>query len=282
MYPFVNWSIQTGREYDPMRERDVDFRVWMLIAMFVAALAAASSVDPIPQDPGYHAFADTRGLLGIPNLADTFSNIGFAVAGLLGMRIVVGIGGRRRFPERIDALPYLLFFAGVACVGAGSAYYHLAPDTTRLFWDRLPMTVAFMSLFSAILADRVHREAATRYLLPLLIAAGVFSLMYWDMTEVKGHGDLRFYGFVQFFPVLALPLILWLFPRGRYTAGPYLLWVVLWYAAAKLLEYFDHEVFVLTGQLVSGHSLKHLAAAIAVFVVLRMLRVNTRYSLPSE
>jgi hypothetical protein len=39
---------------------------------------------------------------------------------------------------------------------------------------------------------------------------------------------------------------------------------------AKVLEYFDHEVLAF-GQLVSGHALKHVAAAIAGLLVCRML-----------
>jgi hypothetical protein len=38
-----------------------------------------------------------------------------------------------------------------------------------------------------------------------------------------------------------------------------------------VLEFFDRGIFELTGHLVSGHSLKHLAAAVATYMVLRML-----------
>ena len=70
---------------------------------------------------------------------------------------------------------------------------------------------------------------------------------------------------------MALPLILWLFPKGRYTTGSHLIWVVFWYALAKALELFDYEVFALLGGLISGHTLKHIAAAISAVVIVRML-----------
>ncbi|MBT4608495.1 MAG: hypothetical protein HOC05_00550 [Gemmatimonadetes bacterium] len=145
----------------------------------------------------------------------------------------------------------------------------------HLFWDRLPMTIAFMALFYAILADRVGGIAERyRWLLPLLVAAGFASLLYWDWTESLGRGDLRFYALVQFYPMLALPVICWLFSKARYTGGGYLIWVIFWYAAAKGLEHFDGEVFALLGHTVSGHSLKHLASAMATFMLWRMVVGN--------
>ena len=43
---------------------------------------------------------------------------------------------------------------------------------------------------------------------------------------------------------------------------------LLTYAAAKLLEVNDHLVYELTGQLVSGHTVKHLTAAMAAAPVI--------------
>ncbi|MDA1097679.1 MAG: ceramidase domain-containing protein [Proteobacteria bacterium] len=237
-------------------------------------MIGAMLVAPIPQDLGYHAFADTRSGLGIPNFGDTVSNLGFAVVGIWGLWLVLGRVGKDIFSDRADAWPYIVFFIGIAFVSLGSAYYHLAPDNDRLFWDRLPMTIGFMAIFSALVADRIHQPIATRLLLPLLVLAGLLCLLYWNWTEARGHGDLRFYGLVQLYPMVALPLILWLFPRAHYTAGNYLFWVIFWYALAKVLEVFDREIFSLLGHAVSGHSLKHLAAAVATFVVVRMIAVR--------
>lgn len=255
---------------------DIDRRQRLLIlsGSFVLAVAAIAFVDPIPQDPSYHAFADTRLCFGVPNFGDSASSIGFAVVGLWGLRSVLGVGSRNIFARRLEAWPYIVFFAGVGLVGLGSAYYHLAPDNDRLFWDRLPMTVAFMALLAAFLADRLDSEQAIRWGLPVLVAAGILSLVYWDWSEAQGRGDLRFYGLVQFYPVVALPLLVRLFPKGRHTAGPYLFWLILWYAVAKALETFDAQVFALLGTAVSGHTLKHLAAAAATAVVVRMLSAN--------
>ena len=253
-------------------------RIAVVIGLLVLGLAGLLLVEPIPQDPAYHRFADTRTWFAIPNFADVVSNTGFAVAGLLGLVAVTRT--RSLFDNSDDARPYLVFFAGVALIGLGSAFYHWAPSNERLLWDRIPMSVAFMALVSAIVADRIHRRAGNGWLLGLLVLLGIGSLLYWYVTELQGRGDLRFYAFVQFYPVIVLPVVIWLFRDRRYTAGRYIAWVFAWYGLSKLLEHYDSTVFSLLGGTVSGHSLKHLAAAVSALVVLRMLQVTRARSRP--
>lgn len=247
-------------------------RVAVLIALFVAVAIAVLSVAPIPQDPAYHQFADRRAFLGIPNFGDVASNLGFALVGALGLRSVLWHGGRDLFNAPSDSWPYLTLFAGIGLVGLGSAYYHASPDNAHLFWDRLPMTVVFMALLYAFLADRISGVSERfAWLFPALIAAGLASLLYWIWTEAQGRGDLRFYAMVQLYPIIALPVICWLFPGARHTSGRYLVWIILWYGAAKILEHFDAEIFGLLGGTISGHTLKHLASAVAAYVIWRMV-----------
>lgn len=246
-------------------------RVLILIGLLVAGLAGLLALDPIPQDAAYHRFADTRRFLGVPNFNDVVSNLGFAVVGALGIFAAAGSQRRRIFLQSADARPYIVFFVAIALISLGSAYYHWAPSNQRLLWDRLPMSIAFMAFISAIIADRIDAEAGITWLLPVLVGVGLLSPIYWIWTESLGRGDLRFYGFVQFFPLIVMPILCWLFPEHRYTAGRYIAWVIGWYGLSKILEYFDTEVFHLLGQTVSGHTLKHLAAAVAIYVVLKML-----------
>ena len=133
--------------------------------------------------------------------------------------MVVGSTRRAIFVERSDAWPYLVFFVGVALVSVGSAYYHWAPSNDRLLWDRLPMSIAFMAFCSAIIADRIDAKAGNVWLLPVLIGLGLASLVYWNWTKSLGRGDLRFYGFVQFYPMIAIPAVCLLFPEYRYLSA---------------------------------------------------------------
>lgn len=246
----------------------------LLIGLFVVLAAGAVILGPIPQPQTYHNFADARAFWGIDNFSDVMSNIPFGVVGAWGLWTVFRLRKVSAFVRQGDSWPYIVLFGSIAVVTAGSAYYHLAPDNVRLFWDRLPITVGFMALFAAFVADRAAPPRIGPWLAPLFIAAGVIALVYWVWTETQGRGDLAPYVLVQLYPILALPLLCWQYPKARYTGGGYLFWIIVWYALAKVLETYDREVFALLGNTISGHSLKHLAAAVAAFVVVAMLRRN--------
>ena len=245
-------------------------RVGVLLAVTAAAAAAACLLPPIPQDPAYHRFADTRPLGGVANGWPVLSNLPFVLVGLWGLRQVLTapVGATAPFLESRERWPYALFFAGVALTGLGSAYYHWEPDNARLVWDRLPMTIGFMALLAAIVAERVSVTAGT-VLLPVLLLAGAGSVAYWYAGESSGAGDLRPYALVQFAPAALILLMLWLFP-ARYSHGGYLVAVMIIYGAAKLFEALDGAIFSM-GHVLSGHTLKHLTAALAAWWLLRGL-----------
>ena len=158
--------------------------------------------------------------------------------------------------------------SAVALTGVGSAYYHLAPDTVRLFWDRLPMSLGFMSWVAAVLGERTRPERGP-WLLALLLGLGVGSVVYWRWTESVGAGDLRPYVLVQYLPALLVPLVILLFP-SRYTRRMDHFIALGVYALAKVCEGLDAQ-FLAWLHLVSGHSLKHLVAAGAAAWILRMV-----------
>lgn len=244
-----------------------------LLGVTLAAVAAIGVLPPIPQDPAYHRFADTRSLRGMANGWNVLSNLPILVVGLYGLYRVrrAAIGPQTAFIDPRERWLYALFFAGVALTGVGSAYYHWAPDTPRLFWDRLPMTVGFMALLAAIVAERVSVAGGLLALGPLL-AAGVGSIVYWRAGELRGAGDLRAYALVQFLPALLILLMLWWCP-SRYTGGGFLLGVLAVYGAAKVFEALDGPIFSL-GSLLSGHTLKHLTVALAAWWVLKALETR--------
>ena len=250
-------------------------RVWVIVAIISTVGVSILFFDPVAQDPAYHLFADPRSFLGIPNFGNVASNAAFPVVGIVGLAVLYGKGAYCRNTNLVDTLPYAAFLVAVALIGAGSAYYHWQPNNQTLFWDRLPMTLGFMSLTAAIIADRIHRAAGLKIILPVLLTLGIASLVYWRVTEAAGRGDLRFYGLVQFLPIVLIPIICWLFPDARYTKGRYIAWMILCYGLAKLFEHFDFQIYDLLGEWVSGHTLKHLAAAIATAFVIPMWRAHT-------
>jgi hypothetical protein len=150
----------------------------------------------------------------------------------------------------------------------GSAYYHWSPDNSTLFWDRLPMAVCFIGIFAGVIGDRFSAKASRLWLWPML-ALGVFSVFYWRFSELNGVGDLRPYVVVQFYTLAAICLLIILFP-SRYTRSGWLIAGGAAYIAAKILEALDHEIFSVVG--ISGHTLKHLAAAATGFCIVAMLK----------
>ncbi|MDQ3775337.1 MAG: alkaline phytoceramidase [Pseudomonadota bacterium] len=243
-----------------------------LVAIGVLTLAVVVTlgfVSPIPQDPSYHAFADRRAWLGVPNLLDVASNAPFLVVGALGVGCLWG--GRARFIDPRERWPYLVFYGAIFFTGLGSAYYHLAPDNARLLWDRLPLAAGFAAVLAAVIAERIDVRAGLLGLGPLLMLA-IGSVLYWDWSERAGQGDLRPYGVVQFYSGALIALILVLYPSA-YTRSRDPFVMLGLYALAKLCEWLDRPIFAALGG-VSGHTLKHLVAGVAVFWLLRMLRLR--------
>ena len=251
----------------------------ILLAVTAAAAAGISLAPPIPQDPTYHRFADSRPLGMVPNGWNVLSNLAFLFVGGYGLlkTLEMPAGQTAGFIESRERWPYALFLAGVTLTGIGSAYYHWAPDTPRLFWDRLPMTIGFMAFLAAVVSERIGVTAGLLLLGPL-VAAGAGSVIFWRAGELQGAGDLRLYALVQFLPALLILLMLWQFP-ARYTGGSYLLVVLGIYAVAKLFEALDGTIFS-WGHWLSGHTLKHLAVALAAWWVVHAL--PTRHATAME
>lgn len=238
-----------------------------------AALAVFALLPPVPQWPEYHRFADTRSLAGIPHFADVVSNLPFTLLGLVGLRLLAR--GRLVLADARERGPWAVFFAGLVLLGPASAFYHWAPDDARLALDRLAMGIVFAGWFAVQIADRAGPAAAAG-LMPVLVLAAVAAVAYWYAGERAGAGDLRPWGFVQFYPVLATALLFRLYPP-RYTRAGRVWLVFALYGLALVAEALDRPVFAFTA-VVSGHTLKHLLAAGAAGVALTM--ACTRCPLP--
>lgn len=247
-------------------------RLLIIGLLTLAAVLIAAALPRIPQDPAYHRFADQRTFFGIPSFFDVVSNAAFVVVGVLGLVFLwrhQAASAESAFVKKVEKWPYGIFFLGTVLIGLGSAYYHLSPDNARLFWDRLPMAIVFMALLAALLTERISLRVGLLALWPL-VALGAGSVGYWLLSEQYAVGDLRPYGLVQFFPGLLIPLLMLLFPP-RYTRGGDIVVVLGFYALALLAQALDEALFAL-GRIVSGHTLKHLLAALAIYWILRMLR----------
>ncbi|HWR41903.1 ceramidase domain-containing protein [Sporomusa sp.] len=223
------------------------------------AMGVMLTQPPIPQAAACHAFADDAAWWGIVNAQNVLSNMAFVIAGLIGL-MKVG-----RLPKSAVTSMWRFFFSAVVLVGLGSGYYHWLPSNNTLVWDRLPMTLCFSALTACVCAERLGVKFGQRLFVPLVIS-GVFSVFYWWLSEQHGFGDLRPYIVVQYLPMVLIPLMLLLFPKTPRQDRPY--WLLLAsYIIAKGFELNDGLIFNLTNEVISGHTLKHLAAAAGIMLL---------------
>ena len=242
-------------------------RKLVLLGLITLLCLAMLVAPPISQPSDYHDWADQRTLWGIPNALDVLSNAGFLLVGLCGLLSLSRGQCCCQLPG--EAAAWTIMFIGVCLVALGSSWYHWAPKDHTLLWDRLPMAWCFMALLAALLIERVNPRLGIA-LLPLLIVLGLASVLAWYASETAGISDLRPYLLAQGGSLLLIPVILLLY-RPVYDLGHGYLVALALYLLALLAEWLDAWLFELTG-FVSGHSIKHLIAALAIYWLLRMLR----------
>ncbi len=251
-------------------------KCYFLIGLFIVITAIIFSFPPISQDLEYHNFVDKTPFTMIdsfsfPNFGNVISNVPFLLFGIFGLIFL-----SKKWQEdslficKTEKIMWVVFFTGIFLVGIGSGYYHLYPNNDTLLWDRLPMTIGFMSLFAIIITERISKKAGI-ILFPIMLIIGVASVIYWINTEATGNGDLRPYVIVQFFPMLAIPLILAMFP-AHFGGTKYIAYAFIWYMIAKITEFYDVGIFEILGNSVSGHTIKHLASAIGSYSIYEYLK----------
>jgi hypothetical protein len=233
-----------------LKKENIGYLILLILSILVLSGMMISS--PIEQNSEYHNFSDTKSFFGVPNFWNVISNLPFAIIGFLGLSKLNSIATPKT--------QYLIFFLGIICVSIGSGYYHWNPNDSTLVWDRLPMTIVFMALVSIIISEFISSKHGRLILYPAILV-GLLSVVYWMIFN-----DLRFYAMVQFYPMVAIPVIL-IFFKSKYnlTIGYWLL--LLAYVIAKVLEYYDVQVNDSLAY-ISGHSLKHIFASIGLFALL--------------
>jgi hypothetical protein len=219
--------------------------------------------SPMAQDLYYHNFADRRTILGIPNFLNVITNVPFLIIGVAGLR-VVSIARETKL-KRISSL---LFF-GFVLLTFGSGYYHLYPNNETLVCDRIPIVIIFMSFFAIIIYDCLNRYKGYAAFIILNII-GILSVVYWILSEHKGYGDLRWYGLVQFFPIIAIPLLLFLY-KTPFNYSKEVIPIFVFFGLAKFAEHFDKEIYQCLFNTISGHSLKHVFVAIAGYELVSLI-----------
>ncbi len=248
------------------------WRILLIAGILLIGIVVVVMHGPVSQDPAYHHFADQRAFFGIPNVSNVVSNLLFLAAAAAGLLALYS----GRCPGAIPALrpAYGTFFIGSGLIAFASGYYHLNPTNAGLVLDRFAMTVAFMAFMAIILGEHIDQQLGRLSLLPLL-AMGLLSVLIWKITEAGGQGDLRFYALIQFLPLILVPLIMVLYPSK--LTKVYFIWgILIAYAIGKAFEMLDAPIFKYF--IVSGHTLKHLMAAIGAFFAVLAIKKREQKS----
>ena len=255
------------------RERGLAFFLGLLLLIGIVGPALPAAEVAIAL-----VFADTRSWHGLPNAMDVLSNLPFVLMGCWGLYWLNRID--RAHHEALAGFPLAppasdppdntldcawLFFAGLIATAAGSAFYHLAPDAPRLAADRAGMAVAFAGLIGVAVCERVSQRAGwpaawfvlTTGLLSAEIAQETGNVLPWALVQFGG---------------MALVLTLALSRPMPGAVGLRLGWVIAAYVLAKAFELADQPIYEATQGVISGHTLKHLCAALAALPVLAALK----------
>ena len=228
----------------------------------MAALAASLALPATALPAAYHAFADQRTWLGLPHVGDVLSNLAFA---LMALGLASLLRRAQAAVQRPSALRGVWGWTAALVVGLmltalGSSVYHWQPDDLGLLWDRLGMAGAFAAVLGLAVHERVSARAA------LAVAAGVACaapLTAWWAWAMDNHTP---WAVMQVAGLLAL-LALSFRPARPGTLGVAWWAVVAGYALAKGCELADHRLWQASLELASGHSLKHVVAAMALLPI---------------
>jgi hypothetical protein len=242
-----------------MSKSEISFLTGLIILILLAIF-----LPSIEQNQNYHNFADQRVLFGVNNAFDTLSNLAFIIVGILGL--VNFYNNQYIKISNSFSVILNLFFISIILTGLGSSFYHLSPNDFTLVFDRLAMSLVFASILAMLAYLKISPRFGLHTLAELLILAPL-TVLIW-----KFNGNLTPYVVLQFGGIILVILTL-LLTKTR-MQGPCFTSLIILYGAAKLVEFYDEKIFNLSQNLISGHTLKHLIAALAVIIFVSPLKVK--------
>ncbi|KAJ4708198.1 Alkaline phytoceramidase (aPHC) [Melia azedarach] len=243
-------------------------RIWG--GAFLCWLFLMLATPKVPLSPHGNLFADMRNFLGVPNTLNVITNFPFLIVGVIGFVLTLQ-GSFFKISFRGEVWGWALFYAGIAGVAFGSAYYHLKPDEDRVMWDTLPMMIAYASLFSTFLVERVGVKIGLSCLIALV------SVAFLSMSYARIFNDFRLCMTFQLIPCLAIPVMVFFLPP-KYTHSRFWIYAAGVHIIAKFEAIADRKIYHANHYIISGHSLEHLCSAIIpVLLTIMLLCRSTRF-----
>lgn len=227
------------------------------VAMVISIITIIA-LSPLTQSQLYHNFAEQRILFNIPHFGDVLSNLSFVVVGILLLWQSKTWQYTELYKGQYSLFKFLAY--GSILLGLGSGYYHWAPVDITLAWDRATMILGFGVIFYDSCL-RYNIFSVNKPLIGVSITTILFlcTIIFWLVTS-----RLEPYVFVQFFTMFIL--VVFAIKNYKEIPSKHLFNMFVWYALAKLFENQDKTIFSYTNELISGHTLKHIAYAIALYM----------------
>jgi hypothetical protein len=242
-----------------MSKSEISFLACLIILLLLAIF-----LPPLAQNQNYHNFSDQRTLFGVKNALDTLSNLAFIIVGLWGL---INFYKNKYIKISNDFSVLLnLFFVSIILTGLGSFYYHLNPNGFTLVFDRLALSLVFAVVLAMLAAIRISERLGFHTLAEMIILAPL-SVLLWNYNE-----NLTPYAVLQFGGIVIIVLTLLLTKAQKQS--PCFASLIILYGFAKVAEFYDAQIFSLTQNLISGHSLKHIIAALAIVLFIVPLKIK--------
>ena len=242
-----------------MSKSEIGFLTGLIILLLLAIF-----LHTIAQNQNYHNFADQRTFFGIKNTSNTLSNLAFIMVGLWGLINFY----KNKYIKISNSFSVLLnlFFITIILTGLGSSYYHLSPNDFTLVFDRLALSLVFAVILAMLASIRISERSGFHTLAELIILAPL-SVLLWNY-----NGNLTPYAVLQFGGIIIIVLTLLLTKAQKQS--PCFASLIILYGFAKFTEFYDVEIFNLSQNLISGHTLKHLIGALAVLIFISPLKIK--------
>lgn len=230
--------------------------VTLMLAMAMAAMVGLVAWGPVVLVSHMHHFADQRTWHGVPNAVNVWSHLPLIPIGAWGLWQV----SRLPAHERLRWI-WFWFFVCQLLATLGGMVYHWAPADVSFIWDQVPKSAASTLFAFAFLAERVDRRFGHPNAIATALIASLLGGIWWLYTlGLEQVGDLRPLMWLEMLPVLLVATGAWTL-NGRLLTRQDWLRSQLSFVLAQALDWADHSLYVATGQVVSGHSLRHLALA---------------------
>lgn len=209
-------------------------------------------MNKITLPKGYHNFADKRTLVGFPNAMNVLSNL----------FIIIPVIYLLKHKTENNTNNNLLIIH-ITLLSLASAYYHYNPTDKSIFWDIL--MIATLS----IIVLNIINEYKCGILFYIL---GILSVVYWKQT-----GDIRIYLLI----LIGVPIIFFLKYYDNEEEDDKgvkkNLYIILFFTVLyRFVEYYDHQIYGLTNNMISGHTLKHIFAGLSILYIVKLLKEDNK------